>query len=189
MLADATGTGWCRRARVRSDPGRGEEIRVSGRTMEGLIFLSSSLLLCRVTTSRWGGTRCRWRRPQFRSRRRDFWENRPLLASSPISSSPFIAPRCERSSSSSWWVSYSFSNRPAPPALLANSGPALSGVEADLAFAATDVAGKQARDALRPLFVAAVDRAALLAKRLTEVSSPIFSRFFLVFLIRRPRRR
>ncbi len=52
-------------------------------------------------------------------------------------------------------------------ALLANSGPARSGREPDFAFAASDVASKRAQEVLRPLLIAAVQRAAHIAKQLT----------------------
>jgi hypothetical protein len=55
-------------------------------------------------------------------------------------------------------------------ALLANSGPARSGLEPDFAFAASDVASKRAREVLRPLLVSAVLRASHIAKQLTEAA-------------------
>ncbi len=54
--------------------------------------------------------------------------------------------------------------------LLANVGPAGSGRLPDFVFAAGDVAGKRARDVLRPLMTKAVERAAHIAKHVADAA-------------------
>ena len=54
--------------------------------------------------------------------------------------------------------------------LLANMGPAGSGRAPDFVFAAGDVAGKRAREVLRPLVTAAVERAVHIAKHVADAA-------------------